>query len=71
MEGGLKPSQVWKLKKRLCPNSRDPPCAMLDGNGNLLTSEKAIKDKALQVYSDRLKANRMEDSLVNHEEVTN
>ena len=44
---------------------------MLDGNGNLLTSEKAIKDKALQVYSDRLEANKIEDNLVNHEEVIN
>ena len=46
-EGGLDPNQIWKLKKRLCSDSRDPPCAMLDNNGNLLTTNSAIKERAV------------------------
>ena len=45
-KGGLNPNKLWKLKKRLCPRSKDPPCAMMDKNGNLL-----ITDEALKVYS--------------------
>ena len=32
-KGGLKPNQVWRLKRRLCPNARDPPSAMTDRKG--------------------------------------
>ena len=31
-EGGLNSNKLWKMKKKLCPNARDPPCAMLDKN---------------------------------------
>ena len=34
-EGGLDPNQIWKLKKRLCPDIGDAQCAMIDNNGNL------------------------------------
>ena len=56
-KGGLKPNQVWRLKRRLCPNARDPPSAMTDRKGNLLTSSKAIEERALEVLSDCLKPN--------------
>ena len=44
---------------------------MLDGNGNLITSNKTIEKLALNVYTDRLKANEIRDHLAKHEEVTN
>ena len=62
-EGGLNPNQLWKLKKKLCPESRDPPCAMLDDNGNLLTSNKAIKERAVKVYSKQFEASTIEDNM--------
>ena len=38
---------------------------------NLLSSNKAIEERALEVYDERLKPNKMKDHLINHEEVTN
>ena len=49
------------MKKRLCPNARDSPCAMLDKNGNILTSNKAIEERALEMYSERLTGNEMKE----------
>ena len=48
------------MKKRLCPKSKDPPTAMLDGKGNLLLSEKAIQNRANEVFTERLNSNEME-----------
>ena len=48
--GGLNPQQMWKLRNKLCPKSRDPPSAMLDSNGNLLVSDQQIKGEALNEY---------------------
>ena len=59
------------MKKRLCPNARDPPCAMLDKNINILTSNEAIKERALEVYSERLTGNKLREHLVNLEKETN
>ena len=70
-KGGLKPNQVWRLKRRLCPNARDPPSAMTDRKGNLLTSSKAIEERALEVLSDRLKPNEIKDNLKELESETN
>ena len=56
-EGKINSKQLWKLKKSLCPNVKDAPCAMNDGNGNLITSEKALHKGALELYSERLEGN--------------
>ena len=63
--------QVWKLKKALCPRTRDAPCAMNDANGNLITSDKALEKRALQVYAERLEGNTVEDHLKDLEKDTN
>ena len=70
-KGGLKPNQVWRLKRRLCLNARDQPSAMTDRKGNLLTSSKAIEERALEVLSDRLKPNEIKENLKELESVTN
>ena len=41
-DGGVNPGKLWNLKRKLCPKNRDPPTAMLDPNGNLITSPVAI-----------------------------
>ena len=51
--------KFWKMKKRMNQKTRDPPTAMLDGDGILLTSNHTIKDRALEVYTDRLKNNKI------------
>ena len=70
-DGKLDNKQVWKLKKALCPNALDAPCAMDDANGNLITSDKALQKRALHVYSDRLEGNKIEDNLKDLEDDTN
>ena len=44
---------------------------MKDGKGNLLSSSKAIEERAIEIYDERLKPKQMKDHLINHEEVTN
>ena len=44
---------------------------MLDSQGNLLTSSKEIKDRALEVYKNRLKPNDIQDSLKSYEQTEN
>ena len=70
-EGKLSQRELWKLKKKLCPKSIDPQCAMNDANGNLLTSDKAIQKRALEVYNERLKGNNIEPRLKDLEDDTN
>ena len=71
IEGRLDNKQVWKLKKALCPNNIDVPCAMNDEKGNLITSNKALEKSALQVYADRLEGNKIEPHLKDLEKDTN
>ena len=70
-EGKMDNKQVWKLKKALCPRTMDAPCAMNDANGNLITSDKALEKRALQVYAERLEGNTVEDHLKDLEKDTN
>ena len=70
-EGKLSQRELWKLKKKLCPKSRDPQSAMNDFNGNLLTSDKAIQKRALEVYNERLKGNPIDPHLKDLEDDTN
>ena len=54
---------MWKLRKKMCPKNRDPPTAMIDKKGNLLTSDKAIQDRAVEAYTERLENNKIEPHL--------
>ena len=49
----------------------DAPCAMNDSEGNLITSDKALKEMALKVYSERLEGNKIEHHLEDLESDTN
>ena len=55
--------KLWKMKKRLCPRARDPPAAILDSKGNLLTNDIAIEERAIEVYKERLKGNKINKHL--------
>ena len=71
-EGGKINSQkFWKLKKTICPKAREPPAAMMDKHGNLLTNNKAIEDRAIEVFTERLQPNKMEEHLQSLEETEN
>ena len=61
--GGVNSGNLWKLKKKLCPKSRDPPTAMKDEDGNLVTSSDKILDIALNAYVKRLEHRPMNEEL--------
>ena len=63
VKGKIDSKQLWKLKRKLCPTIRDAPAAINDAHGNLLTSDKALKNRALEVYSNRLKGNIIKPNL--------
>ena len=64
-EGGIHSGSLWKLKKKVSPRCRDPPTAMLDSAGNLLTSPDAIDKAALETYEKRLQNRPIKDDLKN------
>ena len=53
-EGRIEAQKFWKINKKIFPKSRDPPVAILDKHGNLINADKAIEDKVLKVFSERL-----------------
>ena len=63
VEGGHIASEVWKLKKQLCPRSRDPPTAMMDEDGHLVTDVEAIKDMAIKAFKHRLRNRPIKEGL--------
>ena len=42
-EGGVHSGRLCNIRRKLCPRSRDPPTAMLDPGGNLITSHTVNK----------------------------
>ena len=62
-EGGVHSGKLWKLRKKLFPKSRDPPTAMLDKEGNLVTSEHEIMNLAVKTYQERIKNRKMKENL--------
>ena len=48
--------KLWKLqKKKLCPYKKDPPTAMLDPNGNKITSTTNLKEHTINHYKNVLR----------------
>ena len=64
-KGVMNSKQIWSMK------SKDPPTAMLDSRGNLLTTDEAIQNRATEVFADRLEGNKMEEHLEDIEDDTN
>jgi hypothetical protein len=46
-DGGFNAGRLWKLKKKLYPKVSEPPTAMVNSEGNIITSEKDITDEAI------------------------
>ena len=46
--GGFNSGKLWKLKKKLSPRISEPPSAMEDSEGNVLTSEEDILNEAVK-----------------------
>ena len=63
-EAGFHTGRLWKLKKKLCPKAKDPPTAMLDDEGNLLTSAESIQELSLQKLAiQRLRYREIKEDL--------
>ena len=63
-ESGFHSGRMWKLKKKLCPRAQDPPTAMVDDEGNLVTSAERIQELALKKLAvERLRNREMKDNL--------
>ena len=62
-EGGINSGKLWTLRKKLFPKSRNPPTAMCDLEGNLVTNEVEIEKIAMETYRKRLSNRPMKSSL--------
>ena len=54
-DGGFNAGRLWKLKKKLSPKASEPPTAMIDTNGKLITSDEEIKAEAVRHYKNVFK----------------
>ena len=65
-DGGFNSGKLWKLKKKLTPSNYDPPTAMKDSEGNLITTENEILKEATNHYKKVFEDKPMDES-VRHE----
>ena len=54
MDGKFNQINMWKVKNKICPKTRDPPTAKKDNLGNLITAPFALKKLYLDTYRSRL-----------------
>ena len=54
-EGGFNAGRLWKLKKKLSPKVSDPPTAMMNTLGKLITSEEENRAEATKHYKNVFK----------------
>ncbi len=55
LNGGFSPNGMWRLKRKLCTKSSEPPMAKKDKNGNLVTSPLLLKNLYQAEYTYRLR----------------
>ena len=62
-DGGFNAGKLWKLKKKLSPRSTEPPTAMENSNGKLITKKEDILEEAVNHYKSVFKQREIEPSL--------
>ena len=60
LDGNFCQISVWKLKKKICPKSHDPPMAPKDDQGMLVTAPNLLKKLYLETYQKRVETQRNE-----------
>ena len=65
-DGGFNPRLRWKLKKKLSPKQSEPPTAMKDADGNLLTDDKDIVEESVKHYKKVFEDKAIDDNLKDH-----
>ena len=69
---GFSQLKAWEMKKRLCPkNTLDPPAALKDKHGNLVTEKEALEKLYIETYVERLQPNIISEGLENIEKLKN
>ena len=69
-EGCFNSGKLWNLKKKLCPKVNDPPTALVDERGNIITSDEAIEELTLSTYTKRLENRPIKEGLESHKETS-
>ena len=64
-EGGFNSGKLWRLKKKLCPRANEPPAAMLNSEGKLLTTDSDIKEEAIKHYKKVFEPRQINPSFKN------
>ena len=54
-DGKMCNNRFWKLKRKLCPNTADPPMAKRDMTGNIVTAPDLLKSLYGETYKTRLR----------------
>ena len=62
-DGGFSSAKLWKLKKKISPRLSEPPSAMKNAEGKLLTSDKDILNEAVKHYKKVFEPTQIKDSL--------
>ena len=65
--GGINVGKLWHLKKKLKCVLNDPPSAMLDQYGNLVTSSKGLEELTLDIFKERLKTLKIREDMRLHQ----
>ena len=65
-DGAINSGKLWKLKKKLHKNFVDPPTAMKDSNGNMLTKGHDILDATVKHYQKVLENRTIKEGMEQH-----
>ena len=65
-EGGFNPGKLWKLKSKLAPRKVEPPSAMRNKDGDLLATDKKIKEATLKHFTDVFESKPIDIGLKAH-----
>ena len=63
VNGNFSQIKLWKLKKKLCPATREPPMAKRDERGTMITAPELLKALYVRTYEDRLRCRKMRPGL--------
>ena len=64
LTGTFSSNLMWKVKRKVCKRSSDPPMAKRDNNGNIITTPNQLKQLYLAEYIDRLRHREIKSSLI-------
>jgi hypothetical protein len=65
-EGGSNVGSLWKLNKKLSPRYNDPPTAMVNTEGKLLTNDKEVLNEAVNHYKEVFKDKPINEEYKQH-----